>query len=69
MNVLPYVKDITHELVPGTMHVHSHDLFISRPPRAGNNQIWYYATYDGQPPHETGGYIVMSSYLVYWSVA
>ena len=48
MDVKPYVKDITRELVPGT------------------NQISYHATYNGQPPNQTGGYIVMSSYLVYW---
>ena len=34
----------------------------------GSNQISYsFATYDGKPPHHTGGTIVMSSYLVYWS--
>jgi hypothetical protein len=49
MEVKPYVKDITSELV------------------AGANQISYHATHDGQPPHHTGGYIQMSSYLVYWS--
>jgi hypothetical protein len=48
MDVKPYVKDITRELVPGT------------------NQTSYHATYNGQPPNQTGGYIVMSSYLVYW---
>lgn len=73
MDVKPYVKDITDELVSGTSTrpillltvLHCGVMTLTR--NEGPNQISYYATFDGKPPHETGGYVVMSSYLVYWS--